>query len=293
MATDAGFSGSSMIHTANPGPLWTLLNPVAMIRNLWRRRDLIAQMARRDIEGRYKATRLGLLWSILTPLCMLAIYTFVFTTVLKVRWRNDPAEARGLFALTMFSGMLLYNLFSEVVNRAPTMIAGSPNYVKKVVFPLEIFIPSAVISALVNMLIGYGVWLAGWFAVRQEWLPWTVVFFPAAVVPVCILAAGLGWFLASLGVFVRDLSHIVLLATQILFFITPIFYGIEQVPYPYRRALELNPLAHSVEDVRRVLMWGEVPHWGWWSAAVAASSVLAVLGYGFFMKSRRAFADVL
>lgn len=281
------------VRTAEAPAFATFLNPWRMGRNLWRHRELIGQLAWRDVEGRYKATRLGLLWSVLTPLCTLVVYTFVFTIVFKARWRSDPHEGRGQFALTMFCGILLYNLFVEVVNRAPGMVVGNPNYVKKVVFPLEVFVPSALVGATVNMLIGYGVWLLGWCAIRQEWLHWTAALFPLAMLPVCLLALAIGWILASLGVFLRDVGHAVTIATQVLFFITPIFYSMDQVPYPYRRALELNPLAHAVEDVRRVLMWGELPAWDWWLVSIAVSAVLAVFGYAFFLKSKRAFADVV
>lgn len=284
---------SSTLHTAAPVPLLGLLNPAAMLRNLWRHRDLMWQLARRDVAGRYKAAGLGFLWAILTPLCLLTIYTFVFTVVFKARWRADASEGKGLFALTMFSGLLLYNLFLEVVNRAPGLIVGNPNYVKKVVFPLEIFVVSSLLSAAFTMLVGYGVWLLGFLIVLDAWPPGTICLFPLVVLPVAVLSTGLGWILASLGVFIRDVGHAVLLVTQILFFATPIFYSIEQVPEPWRHILKLNPLAQSVEDVRRVLMWGEMPHWGTWFVTLLASSVVAVVGYAFFNKSKRAFADVL
>lgn len=284
---------SSTLHTAAPVPLLGLLNPAAMLRNLWRHRDLMWQLARRDVAGRYKAAGLGFLWAILTPLCLLTIYTFVFTVVFKARWRADASEGKGLFALTMFSGLLLYNLFLEVVNRAPGLIVGNPNYVKKVVFPLEIFVVSSLLSAAFTMLVGYGVWLLGFLIVLDAWPPWTICLFPLVVLPVAVLSTGLGWILASLGVFIRDVGHAVVLVTQILFFATPIFYSIEQVPEPWRQILKLNPLAQSVEDVRRVLMWGEMPHWGTWLVTLLAASIVAVIGYAFFNKSKRAFADVL
>ena len=281
-------------------PLRAFLNPVAMVRSLWRQRELVSQLARRDIEGRYKAARLGLLWAILTPLCLLGIYTFVFAVVFKFRWSDDPTahESRGQFALTMFCGMLLYGLFSEVVNRAPQMIVANPNYVKKVVFPLEVFVVSGLASALINMLIGYGVWLAGWLLIERCLPPWTIVWMPVVLLPVCLTTAGVSWVLASIGVFVRDVGHAVILATQVLFFATPIFYSLQRVPQPWRRVLEINPLTHAIEDMRRIMMWKGMgdppqPEWTWWIGMTAASAVIALLGYAFFMKSKRAFADVI
>ncbi len=264
-----------------------------MFRNLWGHRYLALQLARRDVAGRYRATQLGLLWSILTPLILLGIYTFVFAVVFKARWdvRNQN-ESRGEFALTMFCGMLLFNLFAEVVNRSPGMIVGVPNYVKKVVFPLEVFVVSGLLSSLFNLLVGLVVWGVG-MALILGLPPWTVLWLPVVLVPVCLMTAGLSWVLASLGVFVRDVGHAVVLATQVLFFTTPVFYRLEAVPPAYQRLLMLNPLTHAVEDARRVLMWSMPPDWKWWFPSLGVSALLAVLGYALFMKSKRAFADVI
>jgi lipopolysaccharide transport system permease protein len=281
-----------VIRTSEGRPLRVYLNPLEMVRNLWAHRELTWQMARHDVVGRYRAAALGLLWPVITPLILLLIYTFVFSIVFNARWQDDPSEGRGQFALTMFCGMLAFNLFAEVVNRAPVMVLSNPNYVKKVVFPLEVFVPSGMLSALFNMVIGWGVWLAG-MAIIIGPPPWTVVWLPVVLLPVCLTTAGIAWILASIGVFVRDIGHIVALIVQVLFFATPIFYPIERVGMPYRRVLELNPLTHAVEDVRRVMMWGEPPAWGTWAATVAVSAALALAGYAFFMKSKRAFADVI
>jgi len=282
-----------IVHTGKVQPIRKFLSPFLMVRDLWRHRELTWNMAKREIVGRYRTAHLGLLWSILTPLALLVTYTFVFTVIFKARWQQDVPESRGQFALTMFCGMLLYNFFAEVVNKAPDIVVTNPNYVKRVVFPLEIFIISGLISALFNMMIGYGVWLIGWFSVQQTALHWTALWLPVVIIPACLTTAGLAWLLASLGVFVRDVGHAVVIITQILFFATPIFYRIEVIPYPYRTILELNPLAHAIEDVRRVLMWNQQPRWDWWCASLVVSFALALLGYAFFMKSKRAFADVV
>jgi lipopolysaccharide transport system permease protein len=193
----------------------------------------------------------------------------------------------------MFCGILLYNVFAEVVTRAPGMVVGNPNYVKKLVFPVEVFVVAGLISALVNLLLGVGVWLIGWTILKAALPHWTLIYVPLVVLPVVLMTLGIGWTLASLGVFLRDVGHAVLLAVQMLFFLTPIFYRLDAVPQPWRTIIALNPLAHAVEDMRGVMMFGQPPRWLWWGVAVAASAVLAVVGYAFFMKSRRAFADVL
>ena len=284
---------ATVIHTAAAARVSHYLNPRRLAGGLWRHRGLIWQLARRDVEGRYRAAHLGLLWSVLTPLLMLGVYTFAFAVVFKARWGSDPAESRATFALTMFCGWLLYNLFAEVVSRAPGLVVGNVNYVKKVIFPLEVFVPAAVLTGLINMLIGYAAWLVGWLLLNRALPSATVLYLPCVLLPVCLTSAGLGWLLASLGVFIRDLAQAVQVLLQVLFFATPIFYRIEAVPYPYRWVLELNPLSHALEDARRVLMWGAAPDWAWWAFSSVAGALLTLLGYAFFMKSKRAFADVI
>lgn len=283
-----------------------LLNPVAMARNLWGYRELTLQLAHRDIVGRYRSSWLGLLWTVITPLILLAIYTFVFAVVFNARWGNDPAnESRGVFALTMFCGMLLFNLFSEVANRAPTSIVDNANYVKRVVFPLEVFMVSALLTAVFNMMVGFGVWLAGWTLITGSLPSWTLIWLPVVLVPVCLTTLGVGWFLASLGVFVRDVGHAVFLGTQVLFFMTPIFYRVDRVPESFQFVMMINPLTHAVEDARRVMLghkyleWigetggGAHPDWPVWGVTLIVSAAVALFGYAFFMKSKKAFSDVI
>jgi lipopolysaccharide transport system permease protein len=286
-------AGAEFRNSYDPEPaMIRKFNPLAMVYSLWRHHELIWQLAKREVQDRYRATYLGLFWSVLTPLVLLVIYTFVFAVVFRARWSDSGPESRSEFALTMFCGMLLFNLFSEVVNRSPSMVTSNPNYVKRVVFPLEVFVVSGLLSALFNLLVGTGVWLLGMLLLKGI-PPLTVFWLPIVLLPVCLTTAGIAWFLASLGVFIRDVSHSIVLVTQVLFFITPVFYSIQRVPQPFRRILEINPLSHSVDDARRVMMHGLSPEWVWWVPTLAASAIIAALGYGFFMKSKRAFADVI
>ena len=283
-----------VIHTAAaPRSFASYLNPLGMARNLWSQRDLILQLAQRDIVSRYRTARLGLLWSIITPLALLVIYTFVFSVVFKARWGEDPAEGHGQFALYLFCGMLVFNLFGEVAMRAPNMLVVNPNYVKKVVFPLEVLSVSTLLTGLFNMSVGFVVWLGFWAIVKSTMLPITVLWLPVVVLPVCLATLGLSWLLASLGVFVRDIGHGVVLIVQALFFATPVFYKIERVPAAFQTVMRLNPLSAALEDARRVMIEGLPPQWMWWGIAMGASVLLTVLGYAFFMKSKRAFSDVL
>jgi lipopolysaccharide transport system permease protein len=283
-----------------------LLRPLPMARNLLENRALTYDLARRDVVGRYRKTWLGVLWSVITPLILLVIYTFVFAVVFQAKWGDTGHESKGMFALTMFCGMLVFNLFAEVANRSPILMIEHANYVKKVVFPLEVFVPAAVGTGLFNLVVGMGVWLTGWLLITQSAPPWTIFLLPVVLLPVILLTVGVGWILASLGVFIRDVGHAVVLVTQVLFFTTPIFYRIDRINNEMiRTALNLNPLSHAVEGARRVMM-GQVyldvigepdgsvfPAWGPWLATLVATAAFAVVGYAFFMKSKRAFSDVL
>ena len=276
-----------------PRPLRAFLHPGRMLLNLWGHRGLTLQLTHRDIVGRYRAARLGLLWSVLTPLVLLAIYTFVFSVVFGARWGDDPTAGRCEFALYLFCGMLVFNVFGELASRAPMMVVYNPNYVKKVVFPLEVLPVSGLLTALFNMVVGFGAWLVFWWFVKWTLPPVTALWLPVVVLPVCLATLGIAWLVASVGVFVRDVGHAVMLIVQVLFFATPVLYKMERVPRAFQLVMVVNPLSHCLEDSRRVMIEGTEPNWLWWGASLVVSIVLAVLGYAFFMKSKRAFADVL
>lgn len=271
----------------------TSAHPLAMPARLWRHRDLIRQFTTREVLGRYRGSYLGLLWSVITPLVMLAVYTFVFAVVFAARWSAPGASAgTGDYALTIFCGLLVFGLFAECVTRAPELVRNHPNYVKKVVFPLEV-LPVAVLgSACVHAAIGLVILLAAELVTGRGIAP-AVLWFPLVALPLACLALGLSWFLASLGVFVRDVGYAVAIATQVLFFLTPIFYPASAVPGRFRIVIALNPLAAIVESSRRVLLWGQPPLWSSLAAALGAGFLVLAGGYLFFMRSRRAFADVI
>lgn len=268
------------------------LNPLALVLNLWQHRDLITQFAVREVQGRYRGSFLGLVWSFASPLLMLGTYTLVFGVIFRSRWRGSNPENLSEFALIIFSGLIAFNLFSECIGRAAGLIVAVPNYVKKVVFPLEVLAVSALGSALFHFLISLVVLLAGMLLSLGR-LPLTLVLLPLVALPLLFLTLGLTWFLSGLGVFVRDFQHVVALALQILFFSTPIFYSLEVVPEPLRTMLQLNPLTPAVESFRRVILWGTMPEWTELGVLGLASIAVLVLGYAWFMKTKRAFADVI
>ncbi len=278
--------------TAAPPPPRAAAGPAQPLRGLWRHRRLIGQFVRREVQSRHRGSVFGLLWSFLTPLLLLAIYTFVFGVVFRARWPEAGAGHLGDFALVVFCGLIVLNFFAECISRAPGLVVGSPTYVKRVVFPLEILPVVSLGSALVTAGASLAVLLAVRLAAERA-LPWTVLLAPVVLVPLVLLTLGVAWFLASLGVFVRDINYFVVLLLQALVFMTPIFYPLEAVPEPLRAVLGLNPLHPVVDDLRRVVLWGKLPDWPRLALSCAAGGAMMVLGHAWFMKTRRAFADII
>lgn len=267
-------------------------NPFVFIPALWRRRHLIRQLTWREVTGRYRSSVLGFAWSLATPLVTLTLYTFLFGVVFKARW---PASERGdlsEFGLMIFAGLTAFALFSECVNRAPGLITASPNYVKKVVFPLEVLPVSVLGSALFHTGISVLLLLAAHLLLSGA-LSWQALWLPLMLVPLAALALGLSWFLASLGVFLRDIGHTTTLVTQVLFFATPIFYPREALPISLRQIVDFNPLSPMIDNVRRVTVQGVAPDWPGFAFSLVAGLVALCLGHAWFAKSKRAFADVI
>lgn len=274
-------------HTPQPASL------AALGRSLWRNRQLIVQMTRREVVGRYKGSVIGLAWSFFSPVFMLVVYTFVFSEIFEARWGGIGGDgSKTQFAVVLFVGMIVLGLFSEVLNRAPGLVLSNVNYVKKVVFPLDTLPVIAMGAALFHGLISLGVLLAA-FALFNGYLHWTAIFIPLVLLPLVILTTGLAWMLASLGVFLRDVGQTIGIVTAVLMFLSPVFYPVTAVPEGFRPLIMANPLTFIIEQARDVLIWGHLPDWiGLGTYAVAATAV-AWAGYAWFQKTRKGFADVL
>lgn len=266
---------------------------VSLARSLWRNRQLIVQMTKREVVGRYQGSAFGLAWSFLNPAFMLVVYTFVFSEIFKIRWGGVGGDdSKTQFAVVLFVGMIVLSLFSDVLNRAPGLILSNVNYVKKVVFPIEILPVIAMGAALFHSLISFGVLLTA-FALFNGYLHWTVVFTPLVLLPLVILTMGLAWMLASLGVFLRDIGQTTGMITTVLMFLSPVFYPITAVPERFHPFIMANPLTFIIEQAREVLIWGHVPNWTGLSAYTLAAAAIAWAGYAWFQKTRKGFADVL
>jgi lipopolysaccharide transport system permease protein len=265
---------------------------MALVRSLWRNRQLIVQMTKREVVGRYKGSALGLAWSFFNPMFMLAVYTFVFSEIFRSRWGVGGNESKTQFAVVLFVGMIVYGLFAEVLNRAPGLILSNVNYVKKVVFPLEILPVIAVGAALFHSLISVSVLLAA-FALLNGYLYWTAIFTPLVLLPLVIITIGLAWMLASLGVFLRDVGQTIGIITTVLMFLSPVFYPVSAVPEKFRPWIMANPLTFIIEQGRDVLIWGHLPEWSGLAIYTLAATAVAWAGYAWFQKTRKGFADVL
>lgn len=270
-----------------------MLNPVTYITALGRNRSLLRQMLLRDLSARYKGSMLGFVWSFAHPLMMLCVYTFVFGIVFKARWGVEAFEDnRAAFPLIMFCGMAVFNIFSESVNRSASVIVNNPGYVKKVIFPLELLPLCNVITAFLFGLAWFALLLIGVVLLLGH-LSWTMLLLPVTLVPLVLFSAGTAFFVASLGVYLRDVQQLVGIVTQVLFFMTPIFYPVSIVPENLRWILEINPLSPLVEQTRRLFLYAQAPDPAICMLMFVVSWGVFQLGMMWFLKTKKGFADVL
>lgn len=262
-----------------------------MLNSIIANRDLIWQLTKSEIIGRYRGSVLGLFWSFAIPLMMILVYTFVFSYIFQARWGGETTSKTD-FAIFLFSGLVVYSLFSECIVRAPTLIISHVNYVKKVVFPLEILPWVSLLSSLFHFGLSTLVLLIFYLFVHTS-LHWTVIFLPLILFPLILFIMGVSWILASLGTYIRDVGQSVGVLTTLMLFLSPIFYPASILPEQYRPYLFLNPLTFIIEQFRDILIFGNLPAWYRLGAYTYISFVVASIGFYWFQKSRKGFADVL
>jgi len=266
------------------------VGPIAMVQNLFAQKRLLVSMVRRDISIRYRGSFIGIAWSLIIPLLMLVVYTAVFGGIFKARWGGDGSTTQ--FALQLFCGLTLHGLLGDCLSRAPAKVLEHANYVKKVVFPLEILPVIVVSSSLFHALLSIVILLLAVVFVGDG-LHWPALCLPLVLLPFLLLCLGVSWFLAATTVYVRDLVHVTSLLSTLLLFLSPIFYPIEMIPTMFRGVMMFNPLTIPVEQLRSVLISGHWPNWGLLGLYTGVSMLLAWLGYAWFQKARKGFADVL
>jgi len=274
-------------HAAQPTSLKSLCI------SIWDHHELIFQMTQREILGRYKGSVMGLAWSFFNPLLMLFVYTFVFSEIFKSRWGDtNPEDSKVYFALILFVGMIILGFFCDLLNRAPNLVLSNVNYVKKVVFPLEVLPVIAACSSLFHTLISLTALLLA-FLMFNGFVHWTVIYLPLVLFPLILITLGFTWILASLGVYIRDIGQAIGIFTSLLMFLTPVFYPISGVPEAFRPYLLANPLTFMIEQARGFIIWGQQPNWFGLLAYTLSSILIAWLGYAWFQKTKKGFADVL
>ncbi|HNZ67368.1 MAG: ABC transporter permease [Planctomycetes bacterium] len=249
---------------------------------------LATQIIRRDVEMKYKGSTLGLAWSLAHPLLMLTVYTIVFTKIFKAI-SEDPTVPYSLFLL---SGMATYNIFRETVFSSCMLFINNKNYVKKIIFPLEILPMTKAISCLIFGLFWFILLFFGLIIFTNK-LSWNILFFPLILIPLVIFSTGISYFSSSITVYLRDFEHVVSVLLQALFFLTPICYSTRNFTPKMIWYLRLNPMALIVEESRRVFLYGQPPNWKMLGMMFLGSLICFQLGFYWFRLTKKGFANIL
>lgn len=267
-------------------------SPIVLLASLVQNKDLMLSLIKREVVGRYRGSMMGLLWSFLTPLFMLSVYTLVFGQIFKTRWPGAQTDSQGEFALTLFAGLIVFNFFAECVNRAPTIICSNVNYVKKVVFPLELLPWVNVGVSVFHMLISLVVWVVVYcffFGLPHA----TILIVPFVIFPLVLMTCGMVFILSSVGTYLRDIVQVVGVAVTAMMFLSPIFFPIAALPEIYQKIALINPLTFPIEQLRVLMISGADVNWFMLLIYNVVALLVLILGFVFFQKTRRGFADVL
>ncbi len=257
---------------------------------LWRNRSLIRTMVRRDILGRYRGSFAGIFWTVINPLLLMLTYFFVFGVVLRTRFGAD--QSRSAFALYFLAGMLPWLAFSEAAGRSALVIWEHRNFVKKLVFAVETLPVNVVVAGLVSEFFAI-VLFCGFLLLTRGGIPPTILWLPLLIIPQILFTAGVSWFLAALGVFLRDLGQVIGFLLTLWFFLTPICYPESSLPQSLVSLFAKNPIYVLVRGYRAILLEQHAPEfaslWKFWLLAAAAF----VLGHAWFYKLRKSFPDIV
>lgn len=277
------------MHGAQP------LSPWHMLHSAFQNRQLILQLTKREISSRYRGSIMGVAWSFINPLLLLTIYTFVFSSVFKARWVSgavSTAETKVDFAMALFTGLIIHGFCAECINTAPKQILSNVNYVKKVVFPIEVLTITSTLNSLFHFAVSLSVLVAVQLYFNHS-LPISALYFPLVITPLVLMMAGTSWFLAALGTYIKDIGQITGMAVTALLFLSPVFYPVSALPQEYQGWLYLNPLTAIIENGRATLLFGNPPDWHTLSTSFGIGISASIIGYAFFQKTRAGFADVL
>jgi lipopolysaccharide transport system permease protein len=270
-----------------------LFKPFGGFASAWAHRKLVLRLARREIETKYRGSLLGVLWSIITPLFMLMVYTFVFGIVFQARWSTPEAEVGTReFALLLFFGLTLFWVFAECIGRAPSLVVENASYVKKVIFPLDILPWIVLIAALFQALVSFLIILLVYPFIFGA-PPVTMIALPIVLLPFCLVVLGVTWGLAALGVFLRDVRQVVPVVITAMLFLSPIFFPLAAIPEQFHPLIMLNPITIVLQNARAVFFWGDWPDWWQIAGYYLGAIIVCCVGWMGFARVRRAFADVV
>lgn len=267
------------------GTLWYV---TGAFTSILANRSLYMRLVGRDVHVRYKGSILGIMWALLNPLSLLVVFSFVFGIVLNARWGLGGHN----FTLVLFSGLILFTFLADCINRSPSLVLENANYVKKVVFPLELLPAVTLGTATINLALSLLI-LAGGELWYGKGLPVTWIAVPVVLLPLLVFAYGVVLFLSSLGVFIRDLAQLTSVLTMLLMYMGPIIFPLDLVPIQFRSWLSLNPLTFPVTQLREVTLNGHWPDWvglGWYSAVAL---FVCTGGFWWFWRTKNGFADVV
>lgn len=257
----------------------------------WQNKFVVMSMAKREVVGRYRGSVLGLLWSFVNPLLMLALYTFFFRYVFKAKW-PDVGGSTADFAIMLFAGLIVHGMAAEIMSRSAGVIVSNVNLVKKVLFPVEVLPWVTVVSTLFHTTISFFVLLC-FLLVSGGEIHWSVVLLPLVLLPMVLLFLGVAWVLSALGVYIRDIEQVMGSIVTLLLFTSTVFFSIENAPEAVRPILLLNPITEIINNVRKVVVYGVQPDWFNLFLYTLVAVIVLHFGYYFFNKTRKGFADVL
>ena len=268
--------------------LSTIAQPLS---SLAKHLSLVLELAKRDVQGRYRGASFGLLWSLISPFLMLMIYSFAFGSVMRGRWPQIEAGHTN-FSIILFAGLIVHGFFAECFNKSVTLITSNPNFVKRVIFPLDVLPWPMVLSALFHVAMNLTVFMVLRFFLDGV-VTWTTIFFPFVLLPLVVLVLGVSWFMAAAGVYFRDLSQVTAPISMALLFLSSAMMPIDTVPESYRAVFRFNPLSFIIDQSRDVLLWGRMPDWRGLAGYLLLSCFVFYLGYAWFRVTRKGFADVI
>lgn len=257
---------------------------------LWLHRDLSLKLAYREVSAKYKGSHIGKLWLLIQQFFLVATYTLVFGTIFKSKW-GDQIQGGAELAVMIYSGLIIFNLISEILNRSTTILQSNVNYIKKIVFPIEVLPASIVISSLYNFCIGILIAMALssflWSGPSLAYL-----FIPLAVIPILLMSLGFSYLLSATSLYIRDVEQVTQFLTSLLLFLTPIFYPIEAIPEQYRQYMKLNPISYAVETTRAILVYGTTPSVYQYVVQIIMGCLILWIGMRSFERLKRGFGDV-